>query len=129
MFPSLENLTLACRKLSIVDYQVDMHVGVYEQEKGRTQPVVFTVDVWVEMSEAGGNYWDYTAIVKAVDTLVASGHIDLQEEIHDSLLKALFADTHVCAARILTKKIKALPNAAAACVETFKFNPQAKYQR
>ncbi len=126
MLPSLENLTLACRKLSILDYPVDMHIGVYDEEKGHTQPVVFTVDVWVSLTDETQNYWDYTTIVKAVDAIVASGHIGLQEEIHEALFEALFADDMVCAARILTKKTKALAGAAAAAVETFKFHPNAR---
>lgn len=124
MFESLESLTLNCRKLSIIDYQVDVHVGIYAQEKGHSQPVLFTVDVWVERSDTIKNYWDYTTIVKAINHLVASGrHIGLQEEIHDALLDTLFSDCRVKAARILTKKTKAVTYAAAAAVETFRINP------
>ena len=123
MFESLESLTLNCRKLSIIDYRVDMHVGVYAQEKGHSQPVLFTVDVWVARTDDVENYWDYTTIVKAIDSIVASGHIGLQEEIHDALLNGLFADRRVKAARILTKKTKAVTYAAAAAVETFRINP------
>ncbi|MDO4936534.1 MAG: dihydroneopterin aldolase, partial [Sutterellaceae bacterium] len=102
------------------------HIGVYDEEKGHTQPVIFTVDVWVPLTDEAQNYWDYTTVVKAVDAIAKSGHIGLQEEIHEALFQALFADDNVCAVRILTKKTKALSGGAAAAVETFKFTPNAR---
>lgn len=123
MSDSFDTLTLTCRKLSIIDYSVDMSVGVYDEEKRKTQNVVFTVDVWVPMADGADSYWDYTAIVQAVDAIVAGGHVGLQEEIHTLLFERLFADKRVRAVRILTKKTQALARAAAAAVETFRFNP------
>ncbi len=105
-----------------------MHIGVYDEEFDRSQSVVFTVDVWVPQDLESDNYWDYTTVIKAIQSIVASGHIGLQEEVHDSLFKMLFSDQRVRAVRILTKKIEAVHGAAAASVTSMRLNPDFSNQ-
>ncbi|MGN1208955.1 MAG: dihydroneopterin aldolase [Duodenibacillus sp.] len=116
------------RKCTLLEYRVDMAIGCLDEERGHTQPVLFTVDVYTPLEPLGmpltlTSIYDYSAIARAVDLVVSRGHIDLQESAHDALFVELFRDPRVRAARIRTAKPAAYSNATAACVETFRINP------
>lgn len=127
MHPTPELLSATCRMCSIEDLVVDMHIGAYDSERSRTQPVVFTVDVWTPMTppESLASVYDYTVVIDAVERVAARGHIDLQESVHELIYDELFADPMVLAARIRTAKPQAYAKAAAAAVQSFRINPSA----
>lgn len=126
-----ESLALACRKHTVADYRLMLPIGILDAEHGRLQEVLFTVDVWTALPQApdpAGKtaFWDYTAIVRAIDAAAAArAHTALQEDLHEAVFASLFADSRVCAARVLTQKTAAWSNARAAAVETFRLNAHA----
>ena len=124
----LMQLLQTLRKCTLLDYRVDMAIGCLDEEYGRTQPVLFTVDVYTPLEPLGtpltiDSVYDYSAVARAIDRVAARGHIELQESVHDALFIELFRDPRVRAACIRTAKTAAYANAAAACVETFRTNP------
>lgn len=122
MLQTPETLSALCRMCSILDYRVDMHIGLLDHERGHTQPVIFTIDVWSDPRA----FYDYCAIVQAIEEVACGAHIDLQETVHERILERLLANPTVCAARIRTVKTDAFAHAAGASVQTFRMNPLAR---
>lgn len=119
-----DQLLTTCRKLSVFDYRTDMSIGAYDSERTQTQPVIFNVDVWVLKTDSSGTtldaVYDYTLIPQAIDTVIAQGHIDLQETVVDQVADALLADPRVRAVRVASQKPLAYPNCRSIGVEIFK---------
>lgn len=123
----LDSLATQCRLHILSNYRVEMDIGVYAQEYGRKQPVVFTVEVWTELPDVrttnGNDCWDYAVIAPMIDEISRSTKLRLQEDLHEALFSKLFADKRVRACRILTQKTAVYENGACAGVQTFRFNP------
>lgn len=121
--PPDTGLALDCFKLTLKNYRLPARIGALDEEHGRTQPVVVTIDVWVEKTALADNLaaaYDYRALPQAVEAAVASGHIELQETLVEAVADALFADPRVKAARIQSTKPEAYPNCDGISVETFR---------
>lgn len=125
-----ENLALTCRRIVLEDLRLDMHIGAYASEHGRTQPVRVSLEVWIPLGAStprGDNLeevYDYTALCAIVEDTAARGHIRLQETFANLVLDRVMADPRVRAARIRTAKEEACAGARAVAVETFRFRPE-----
>jgi FolB domain-containing protein len=122
----LENLTLTCRKLSIIDYEVSLSIGVTPLERFVAQPVRISVDVWVPapaaLSDSLSSTYDYTKITRVIDETVTARSFCLQETLIELVAGKILADSSVRAIRIRSCKPKAIDKCAGAAVEIFRLN-------
>jgi dihydroneopterin aldolase len=102
--------------------RLDVEIGIYGHEYGRTQPLV--IDVEVEMSGAKGAFEhiadtvNYERIVDNARTLAAEGHFKLVETFAERLAHACLEDPLAARVRVRVEKPEALsPTAEAAGVE------------
>ena len=119
-----EFLLTQCRKIHLADYKTQAHIGVVDWEKTRSQEMLFTIDVWVKghavLDDDIASVYDYRAVPKAVETVLASGHIQLQETLAEHIATVLLGDTRVLAVRVQTQKTEAVKQAAGIGIEIFR---------
>lgn len=121
-----ETLSLTCRRILLEDLLVQMQIGAYAEEHGRTQPVLVTVEVWLPFAHSTAcednlaEVYDYSMLPQIVENIATNGHVELQETLGDRILERLFADERVAAARVRTAKLNACVGAKAVAVETFR---------
>ena len=107
-----EFLLTQCRKIHLADYKTQAHIGVVDWEKTRSQEMLFTIDVWVK---------DHAVLDDdIVETVLASGHIQLQETLAEHIATVLLGDTRVLAVRVQTQKTEAVKQAAGIGIEIFR---------
>ena len=107
-------------KIFVRGLTVEAHIGVYDHEQGRGQPLVFDVELDVAMGEPTrlSQTFNYETVVQAAKHLAAQGHVGLIETFARGLARELLADARVLRARVRVEKPQALaPDAAAAGVE------------
>ncbi|HEY5289526.1 MAG TPA: dihydroneopterin aldolase [Caulobacteraceae bacterium] len=97
-------------------------IGVYEQERGATQPLM--VDIELAVDAAGWRHLDdtinYEVLVRHAQAIAGSGHIGLVESYAQRLIEACLAEPRALSARVRVEKPRALaPDAVAAGVELF----------
>ena len=100
--------------------EVRAEIGVYERERGITQPLI--VDIEVEVEAAGWRHLEetvnYETLAAHAVAIAASGHIGLVESFAQRLAEACVAEPRVREVRVRVAKPRALePAAAAAGVE------------
>lgn len=119
-----EFLLTQCRKIRLTDYKAQARIGVLDWEKTRPQEMRFTVDVWVKnqvgLNDTINAVYDYRAVPKAIDTVLAFGHIQLQETMAERIAQELLRDTRVLAVRVETQKTEAVKQAAGIGIEIFR---------
>lgn len=122
----LENLSLTCRKLSIIDYEVSLLIGVSKAERSAAQPVKISVDVWVPASaivnDAISCTYDYTLITQVIDETVTASSFCLQETLIERIAARILSDSAVRAIRVRSCKTQAIDKCAGAAVEIFRLN-------
>ncbi len=107
-------------KVFVRGLKVEAEVGVYNHERGMTQPLV--IDVELDVAAAGARHLadtlNYETIRNDAKALAAEGHIELVEVFAERLAQLCLADPRVTRARVRVEKPHALaPDAAAAGVE------------
>ena len=107
-------------KIFVRGLTVEAQIGVYDSEQGRSQPLIFDVELDVAMGEPAklSQTINYETIVKAAKTLAAAGHVALVETFAWRLARELLDDQRVFRVRVRVEKPQALaPDAQAAGVE------------
>ena len=118
--PATRPLRQESAKIFVRGLTIEARIGVYDHEHGRTQPLVFDVELDVGMGEPThlSQVLNYEAVVQAAKTLAAQGHVDLVETFAWGLARDLLGDPRVLRARVRVEKPQALaPDAQAAGVE------------
>ncbi len=118
--PNTRAIRQESAKIFVRGLTIEAQIGAYDHEHGRTQPLVFDVELDVGMSEPKhlSEVLNYEAIVQAAKTLAAQGHVDLVETFAWGLARELLGDPRVLRARVRVEKPQALaPDAQAAGVE------------
>ncbi len=96
------------------DFVVDCNVGVYAEEQGITQKVMFTVearlatDVYAsndEMAEVPS----YADIIDTIVDLARGGHINLVETFAERIAESCLADPRIVAVRVRLEKLERGP--------------------
>ncbi len=100
--------------------EVRAEIGIYERERGITQPLI--VDIEAEVEAAGWRHLDetvnYEILAAHALAIAGSGHIGLVETFAQRLAEACVAEPRVRSVRVRVEKLRALePAAAAAGVE------------
>lgn len=112
--PVLDCLTVFVRGLA-----VQAAIGVYDHEKGRSQPLI--VDAELDLTphhvDRLMDTYNYEGVAEAVQSLVAEGHVGLVETFAERLARTLMTDERVRRVRVTVSKPEAIGGAqAAGCV-------------
>ena len=120
-----------CRRLYLRDYELHVHIGVYDFEKQGAQRIKVNVDLYVPLAQSTptqdelDEVLDYDFIRREILARVAQGHIQLQETLADDVLARLLAHPKVRAARVATEKPDVYPDCDAVGCEVFKIKDTA----
>jgi len=109
------------RHVFIRNLELDVEIGIYSHEKGKTQKVRLNVDMAVDdapvTEDKLESVVDYGAITRKVRKLVAGGHVALAETLAERVAGICFEDARVRRVRVRVEKLEALKNAESAGVE------------
>ncbi len=116
------------RHVFIRNLELDVEIGIYSHEKGKTQKVRLNVDMAVDDAPAVDDRLesvvDYGAITRKVRKLVAGGHVALAETLAERVAEVCFEDARVRMVRVRVEKLEALRGAESAGVEIERKRPR-----
>ncbi|BDA86320.1 hypothetical protein Sa4125_38620 [Aureimonas sp. SA4125] len=102
-------------RIFVRDFTLDMEIGAYGFERGRTQKVRFSVDAAVAPASSApasmADIYSYDLIMDAVRSLVARGHTDLVETLAEDLAQAVLGDARVTSVTVRVEKLELGPAA------------------
>ena len=102
-------------RIFVRDFTLDMQIGAYGFERGRTQKVRFSVEAAVapisSAPSAMADIYSYDLIMDAVRSLIARGHTDLVETLAEDLANAVLADRRVASVIVRVEKLELGPAA------------------
>jgi dihydroneopterin aldolase len=120
--PPASTPRLSAARIFVRAIRLEVEIGIYGHEHGRTQPLV--IDVEIEMNETSGGFEhiadtvNYERIVSHARDLAAEGHFKLVETFAERLAHACLQDPLAARVRVRVEKPEALtPAAEAAGVE------------
>jgi dihydroneopterin aldolase len=126
MKPSMFELQQQCRKIFLKNYVLPVNIGVHDFEKAAAQRIVINVELYVSLKQSTpqsddlGEVLDYDFIRETLRTIVAKGHIQLQETLCDTFMTALLSNPLVMAARVSSEKPDVYPDCEAVGIEIFR---------
>lgn len=121
--PRLEH----CRRVFIRNFRLDMRIGIYPHEQDKNQYVLINIEFWVPLDKTTPRRDSIEEVVNhdfvrpAIQELVNSGHINLQETLCDAIIDICLAHPLVVAARVTTEKREVYPDCECAGIEVFRF--------
>lgn len=102
-------------RIFVRDFTLDMAVGAYGFEHGRTQKVRFSVEADVRRlarpASGMNGVYSYDLITDAVRTLAARGHTDFVETLAEDLAETLLRDRRVAGVTVKVEKLELGPAA------------------
>ena len=109
-------------RILIRDLRLDMQIGVYRHEEGRTQPVLVNIEAQVRLpddlhSDRLEDWVDYEAAVRKIQALAADGHIRLVETFASLIADCLMEDDRILDLIIRLEKTAALPETRSVGIE------------
>ncbi|WND01631.1 dihydroneopterin aldolase [Temperatibacter marinus] len=119
---SMADATYSIRHVFVRDYETIARIGVWDHEKERTQKVRINVDLSVSENETYhedqlDNVLCYFEIVKGIEAIIASGHINLVETLAENIAEFCLKDLRVRTARVRVEKLEAIEKAVSVGVE------------
>lgn len=128
--PAFADGTRSVRHVFVRDYVTVAQIGVWDHEKERTQKVRINVDLSVcENSDYHqdqlNNVLCYFEIVKGIEKIITSGHINLVETLAENIADFSLGDKRVLAARVRVEKLEAVEKAVSVGVEVERFQKAA----
>ncbi len=125
----IANVEAHIRHVFIRNLELDVEIGIYSHEKGKTQKVRLNVDMAVDdtpvMEDRLESVVDYGAITRKVRKLVAGGHVALAETLAERVAAVCFEDDRVRMVRVRVEKLEALKGAESAGVEIERKRPRS----
>lgn len=96
------------------DFVADCNVGVYAEEQGITQKVMFTVEARLATHICANNdemdeVPSYADIIDTIVALARGGHINLVETFAERIAESCLADTRIVAVRVRLEKLERGP--------------------
>jgi len=123
----IANVEAGIRHVFIRNLELDVEIGIYSHEKGKTQKVRLNVDMAVDdapvTEDRLESVVDYADITRKVRRLVAGGHVALAETLAERVAAICFEDYRVRIVRVRVEKLEALKNAESAGVEIERKRP------
>lgn len=116
----------AIRHVFVRDLMLDAHIGVYQHEHGRTQPIRVNVDLTVNEAAHGdliSNVVSYEIVVNRIRDIVNEGHLKLVETLAERIAAACLEDERVAVARVRVEKLDVIPEASSVGVEIERVRP------
>jgi 7,8-dihydroneopterin aldolase/epimerase/oxygenase len=103
------------RKIFFRNLQVNMHMGVHENEKGRTQPVRIDIVLYMQaglvpVNDSIAEVFNYDRIHSGVQALIEGRHINLQEILVGEMAAMCLEFSEVLAVRVSTEKTDIYPD-------------------
>lgn len=103
------------RKIFFRNLAVDIHMGVHEHEKGRTQPVLINMVLYlradiVPQADSIQEVFNYDRVHDGVLALLAGRHINLQETLVGEIASMCLDFEEVLAVRVSTEKTDIYPD-------------------
>ena len=104
---------LAIQTVFLQGLRIDAEIGVFDHEKGRTQPLEIDLQVQIDANRFAprrdrlDEVFDYQALRAAVLDVASAGHIHLLETFADRVLDRILSLTDVRGARIQVYKFTA----------------------
>ncbi len=99
------------RALFIRDLVVPARIGVYPQEKGRTQPLSFNLCVYLqppfEWHDRLEEVLDYDGLRQGILDIVGAGHINLLETLAERIVELCFGYPQVQGLHLTIAKLEA----------------------
>jgi 7,8-dihydroneopterin aldolase/epimerase/oxygenase len=110
------------RHVFVRDLELDASIGIYEVEKQKPQRIIVNIDLSVKeqpgkMADEISHVVSYEIMAKKVESIIASGHINLVETLCEKIAESCLTDKRVVAARVRVEKPDILPNARSVGVE------------
>jgi 7,8-dihydroneopterin aldolase/epimerase/oxygenase len=110
------------RHVFVRDLEMNANIGVYGREKGKRQPIRINVDLTVQETDGDiqdklANVVDYGAVVKGIEKIIESGHVNLVETLAERIAEDCLADRRVRVVRVRIEKMNVIPAARSVGVE------------
>ncbi len=106
-------------KIFIRDLEVSADIGIHPHEQGVSQPLIF--NLWVEVVSAPISSISDTICYESLSAIIIAAthakHIDLVEQLAETILAKILADKRIRTATLHIAKPNAIETAAAAGVE------------
>lgn len=101
-------------RIFVRDYVLPCAIGAYEEEKGVTQKVGFTVEAVVATENARihddlANVPSYDDIIKVIEATVREGHINLVETYAERIAGRCLQDPRLAEVRVRVEKLERGP--------------------
>jgi dihydroneopterin aldolase len=121
-----ERLAPRTRKIVLEDYRLEIEIGFHDYEIGRTQPLLVTVEVWVDgasfaSADEPAYAWDYDFLRTEIGALARSRRFNLQETLVREIYALVAARRGVAALRVRSRKCDIYPDCAGVGVELASF--------
>lgn len=103
-------------RVIIQDLRVPAYIGVYENEKGRTQTVSLCLEMGLHSqacfrSDAVEHTIDYGAVARVMRELAVSRHFNLVEFLAEQMSRVILDDFGALWVKVRLRKINVLPEA------------------
>lgn len=103
-------------RIFVRDLILDCHIGVYEEEKGVTQKVGFSIEAAVAPDVTSrhdqiAEVPSYDNLIEAVKTTLAEGHINLVETMSEHIAAQVLEDPRIVWVRVRIDKLERGPGA------------------
>lgn len=103
-------------RIFVRDYVLPIAVGVYAEEQGVLQKVRFSLEATVGQSVHASHDQiaevpSYDDLVKAVDSVVGTGHINLVETLAERIAQRCLADSRIASIMVRVEKLERGPGA------------------
>lgn len=108
------------RHVFVRDLEINAYIGIYEQEKVKSQKVIVNIDLSVKEGSGDddiSHVVSYEVVVKKVEAIVTAGHTNLVETLCEKIAESCLKDARVMAARVRVEKPDIIPNARSVGVE------------
>lgn len=113
------------RRIFLRDLVVNVNIGIYPHEIGRTQRISVDVDLYLTppsapVNDCIDNVLDYDFVNQEVENLTRDRHINLQETLVEDLVEACLKRKMVWGVRVATSKLDVYENCGAIGYEIFR---------
>ncbi len=103
-------------RIFVRDLILDCAIGVYPEEQNVTQKVGFSIEACVDHTVASrhdeiAEVPSYDDLVKAVKSIVGSGHINLVETLAERIAEQCLTDERIVSVRVRIDKLERGPAA------------------
>jgi dihydroneopterin aldolase len=99
------------RALFLRDFVADAWIGIYHQERGRTQKLRFDLLVYLtgpyDWRDEIGDVLDYDHLRQGILGILAAGHINLLETLAERVVAMCFAHPQAAAVHLQITKLEA----------------------